>query len=120
MKEFEVQANIRLLATALGWRLWRNNVGVLKDDRGVPIRYGLANDSKFVNKSVKSGDLIGIRPVVITQEMVGSVIGQFVSVECKREGWRPRANDGQEQAQRRWKDVVNKLGGYAIISTGDL
>jgi hypothetical protein len=118
--EVEIQANVRLLASVLGWRLWRNNLGVLKDARGVPIRYGLANDSSVVNKSVKSGDLIGIRPVVITPEMVGTVIGQFVSIECKREGWVFNPNDKHEESQARWAQIVNELGGYAVFSTGDL
>lgn len=120
MIEQEVQANVRLLASVLGWRLWRNNLGVLKDSRGVPIRYGLANDSSVVNKSVKSGDLIGIRPVVITPEMVGRVVGQFVSIECKREGWKYNPNDQHQVAQARWAEIVNKLGGYAIFSVGNL
>ena len=119
-REAEVQASVRLLATVLGWRVWRNNIGVLKDARGVPIRYGLANDSSVVNRSVKSGDLIGIRPVVITPEMVGKVIGQFVWIECKREGWHYNANDAHEEAQARWAKIVNDLGGYATFSTGDL
>jgi hypothetical protein len=118
--ESEVQANVRLLASILGWRLWRNNLGVLKDARGIPIRYGLANDSRVVNKRVKSGDLIGIRPVLITQEMVGTVIGQFTSVECKREGWKFNPNDTHEEAQARWAQIVNELGGYAIFSVGSL
>ena len=76
--ESTIQAKVRLDASKLGWRLWRNNVGVLMDSRGVPVRFGLANDSAGVNKIIKSADLIGIRPVIITQDMVGKVIGQFV------------------------------------------
>jgi hypothetical protein len=120
MNEATIQAKVRLAASAAGWRLWRNNVGTLLDSRGVPVRFGLANDSKQVNKSVKSGDLIGIRPVVITQDMVGRVIGQFVSIECKREGWKPSMTDEHELAQARWAEIVLLHGGYARFSTGDL
>ena len=70
MTEDDVKKVILLKASKLGWRLWRNNVGVLKDERGVPIRFGLANTSKAVNGELKSGDLIGIRPVLITPDMV--------------------------------------------------
>lgn len=118
--ECDIQARLRLEASKLGWRLFRNNVGVMIDSRGVPVRYGLANDSKQVNAHIKSADLIGIRPVLITQEMVGTTIGQFVSVECKASGWKFNPNDSHEQAQQRWADIVTSLGGIARFSTGEL
>lgn len=120
MLEADIQAHVRLAASAAGWRVWRNNIGVLMDARGVPVRYGLANESKAVNSSVKSGDLIGIRPVLITPEMVGQTIGQFVSLECKRPEWKFNANDKHQAAQAHWAKIVNDLGGYAIFTTGQL
>jgi hypothetical protein len=118
--EATVQADVRLMASRLGWGLWRNNVGVLLDSRGVPVRYGLANDSKGVNANIKSGDLIGIRTRIITPEMIGSVIGQFVSRECKREGWKFNPNDPNDRAQQRWIDIINSFGGDAAFTTGEL
>ena len=115
MAESSVQAEIRLRTSQAGWRLWRNNVGVLTDERGVPVRYGLANDSKAVNAHLKSGDLIGIRPVVITQDMVGMTIGQFVSIEVKAPGYKP-GNTAREKAQRAWAALVTTLGGFATIT----
>lgn len=120
MNEASVQSLVRLEAAKRGWKLWRNNVGVLLDAKGRPVRYGLANDSAAVNANVKSADLVGIRPVVITQDMVGSVIGQFVSIECKHEGWKPAMKDTHEAAQRAWADLVMQAGGYAAFSTGQL
>src|SRR5690242_17560516 len=79
--EANVQSRVRLAAPARGFRLFRNNVGVLTDDRGVPVRYGLANDSKALNKALKSSDLIGWRRLPITADMVGSVVAQFASFE---------------------------------------
>jgi hypothetical protein len=119
MLESEVQARVRLEAARRGWNLWRNNVGVLMDSRGVPVRYGLANDSKAVNANVKSGDLIGIRPVLITPQHVGHYIGQFVSVECKRDGWRASATDEHEAAQMRWAQIVLLAGGHAVFATSE-
>lgn len=116
MSESQVQATIRLAASCLGWRLFRNNVGVMRREDGVPVRFGLANDSKQLNSQYKSGDLIGIRPVVITQDMVGKMIGQFVSIECKHPDWNPSQSDERYQAQKRWADLINSLGGYAIIT----
>jgi len=121
LPEADVQANVRLLTSNLGWRMWRNNVGVLMDKRGVPIRYGLCNDSSAVNKRHKSGDLIGVRTIVITPDMVGKRIGQFLSIECKASNWTPPADtDADYAAQLRWADMINEMGGVAIVSTGNL
>lgn len=112
------QSVIRLEAPRYGIWLGRNNVGALLDKRGVPVRYGLANESAQQNAVLKSGDLIGIRPVVITYQMVGYTIGQFVSRECKRPGWSYRGN-AHETAQMNWAMLVNKYGGDAKFATGE-
>lgn len=116
--EADVQAAIRLEASRKGLRLWRNNVGVLPDARGVPVRFGLANDSSAVNAAVKSGDLVGIRPVLIGPEHMGVTIGQFVSRECKAPGWRYRGN-ARETAQLKWAEIVTALGGDACFAAGE-
>src|ERR1700722_18323802 len=82
-----VQSMVRLEAGRKNIRLWRNNVGVLQDETGRPVRYGLANDSKALNEKIKSGDLIGWRPMLITPVMVGATVAQFVSRECKPAKW---------------------------------
>lgn len=110
--EARVQSAVRLEAAQKGLILWRNNVGALKDERGVPVRYGLANDSKAVNDEVKSADLIGIRPLIVTPAHVGHVVGQFVSRECKEPGWR-YTGTAREVAQLRWAQLVYSMGGDA-------
>src|SRR6185312_12961426 len=68
MSESGVQSRVRLEAAKAGVYLWRNNVGAGKlAEGGRFIRFGLANDSANLNKVVKSGDLIGLRPIVVTQ-----------------------------------------------------
>jgi hypothetical protein len=116
--EGRVQSLVRLAAPNVGMRLFRNNVGVLKDERGVPVRYGLANDSPALNKRLKSSDLIGWRRLPITPEMVGYVVAQFVAIECKREGWKPSTRDKHEAAQGAWLALVTADGGYAKFVTG--
>jgi len=111
-----VQSAVRLEASQKGMRLFRNNVGVLPDRNGRPVRFGLANDSPAMNDALKSGDLIGIRRVVITQEHVGYAIGQFVSRECKTEGWQYTGTE-REIAQRAWMNLVVSLGGDAAFAT---
>ena len=115
--EGAVVAQVRLEASEKGLRLYRNNVGACYDDKGNFIRYGLANDSEKMNKAVKSGDLIGIRPVLITEAHVGQVIGQFVSRECKRGDWCYKGTD-RERAQLAWNMHVLALGGDAAFCNG--
>lgn len=115
--EARVQSEIRLEAPAAGVKLWRNNVGVLLDVNGRPVRYGLANDSKALNERLKSADLIGWRRVQITPAHVGTTIAQFVSRECKPSGWTYRG-DAHEEAQARWAKLVTLDGGDARFATG--
>lgn len=115
--EAAVQTDVRLEGAQLGIPLWRNNVGVLMNERNVPTRFGLANDSSALNKRIKSGDLIGIKPIRITPDHVGTVIGQFVSREVKSEGWSYKGTE-REEAQLRWQLLVQQHGGDACFVTG--
>jgi hypothetical protein len=110
------QQRIRLTAPTHGVRLWRNNVGACVDERGNHIRYGLANESTAMNRKLKSADLIGITPVTITPAMVGAVLGVFTSIECKRPGWKYKAN-AREQAQLSWAELILSMGGFAQFAT---
>ena len=118
--EAAVQSTVRLAASRAGWRLFRNNVGAVKTDTGSWIRFGLCNDSKQLNAKVKSADLIGIKPVLITPQYVGLTIGQFVSRECKASDWKYNPNDEHVGAQIHWANIVNALGGDATITRGIL
>ncbi len=119
--EAAVQSEVRLEAAAKGIILFRNNVGVLEDKTGRPVRYGLANDSARLNKMIKSSDLIGWRRVRIEQPHVGSIIAQFVSREVKAGNWTYSGND-HEVAQLAWLKLVNANGGDAQFcnKTGSL
>lgn len=117
--EAAVQTRVRLTASQAGWRLWRNNVGAFTDDRGGHVRYGLCNESAKVNRVLKSSDLIGIRPVLVTPAHVGTTIGQFAAVEVKRGDWKSYHTD-REVAQANFLALVKSLGGVAGFSTGAL
>lgn len=113
MSEAGVQSRVRAQARRNGVYLWRNNVGAFHDaERGVHVRFGLANDSPQINAVMKSADLIGIRPRVIQPGDVGSLIGQFVSRECKHGAWR-WAGTEREVAQQNWAALITSLGGDA-------
>lgn len=118
LSEAAVQNNLRLEGARKGVRLFRNNVGAYEDEDGRFVRYGLANESPQVNKVIKSGDLIGIRPLVVTSQMVGFTVGQFVSREAKPGTWR-YSNTEREQAQLRWIQLINSLGGDAGFANGE-
>lgn len=114
--ETRVSSELRLAAPHNGMILWRNNVGALQDKNGRPVRYGLANDSKALNERIKSADLIGIRKVLITPQMVGQVFGQFASVEAKKRTWQEGEDKEREAAQKEWANLVLSWGGYAQIT----
>ena len=113
------QSQVRIAFSASGGRAWRNNVGALPREDGVPVRFGLANDSAAQNRVLKSGDLIGIKPRIVTQDMVGQLIGQFWSRECKEPGWRYTGTD-REVAQLAWVNLILRMGGDAKFTTGEL
>lgn len=115
--EAKAQQDIRLVAPEFSMTLWRNNVGAFVDDRGIPVRYGLSNDSRKMNRSLKSSDLIGISTISISDAMVGMTFGKFTSIEVKRPGWKYKGTP-REAAQRRWIELVNSLGGSAYFATG--
>jgi hypothetical protein len=79
-------------------RVFRNNCGF---DRERKVKYGLVNGS---------ADLIGWRTLTITQEMVGTQVAQFVSVEVKTSKGRTSSE------QENWKEQVTKHGGLAIVA----
>lgn len=113
--EGAVQQSVRLGAARSGRLLWRNNRGAGKMASGTFVRYGLANDSKVLGDAVKSADLIGIEPRLITTEMVGSTVGVFLSVEVKRQGWK-YSGTLEECAQIQWARIIEAKGGRSIIT----
>ena len=121
VSEAAVQNLCILDAPRKGLHLFRNNVGALKSEDGRMIRFGLANDSKRRNEVIKSGDLIGLEPVLITSAHVGRTIGRFVSIECKRPGW-TYSGQGREPAQLAWIQLVIAAGGRAkfVTDSGEL
>lgn len=130
MKESAVSAHIRLEAARLNTLLYRNNVGMawmgevyklndgsilIKNPR--PVRYGLCNDSKKLNDVIKSSDLIGSTPTIVTPEMIGQTLGVITAVETKPHGWVYRETDKRALAQSKFHDIVKQAGGYAGFAT---
>lgn len=116
--EKSVQDEARLLISKKGGRAFRNNKGVLKDERGVPVRFGLCNDNEKMGKRLRSSDLITCEPVLITPEMVGTVIGQFGAYEIKKRGWHYTGTE-HEQGQLRFGELIIGLGGKFKFWNGE-
>lgn len=102
MREQVIQQQIRLdIGINPEVRLFRNNCGTATDPRtGNFIRYGL---------SPGSSDLIGIRKITITPDMVGQTIGVFTSLEVKTDTGKPSTD------QKKWLSMVTAFGGIAGV-----
>jgi len=115
--EDKASQEVRLRASDWGMKLMRNNSGVLPNPKtNRPVRFGLGNESKKINESLKSGDYIGITPVAITQEMVGKTIGVFTNIEVKAVGFVERESyreNSREYAQNNFNNLTIKHGGMA-------
>lgn len=102
VSEKTIQAEVQMAASQLGARLFRNQVG----------QYQLA-DGRWLSSGlcVGSSDLIGWKPVTITQDMVGKTVAQFLAVEVKRPGQKPSIE------QRAFIAAVCASGGCAGVVT---
>ena len=100
MSEHEIQQRIRLACGHGPVRLWRNNSGALVDQQGRLVRFGLCKGSS---------DLIGLRTLVITPDLVGERLAQFVALEIKT------ARGVVSPEQRAFLALVEQLGGLAAI-----
>lgn len=118
-REITVASRVCLAAGQLGYWIMRNNSGELNDKYGTPVRFGLGNESAKLNKEIKSSDYVGIAPMVITPEMVGSTVGVFLAVETKAEGWHLIPSDERGHAQQRFITEVRQRGGLATFASNE-
>jgi len=100
MGEHEIQQRIRLACGRGPVRLWRNNTGALVDQQGRFVRFGLCKGSS---------DLIGLRSLVVSPEMVGQRLAQFVALEIKT------ARGVISPEQRAFLELVEQLGGLTAV-----
>lgn len=98
--EQAIQQEIRLALGHGAMRLFRNNTGALRDESGRLVRFGLCEGSS---------DLIGLRRVEVTEELLGQMVGQFVALEVKTA--RGRVTEQQE----RFLAMVRQMGGVAEV-----
>lgn len=84
-----------------GCRLFRNNCGAYKDASGRLVRYGLVKGSS---------DLIGLKSITITPDMVGRKLAVFTAIEVKTPTGKPTPE------QLHFVNRVKELGGIAGIA----
>ena len=114
MSERRIQSEILLALTELGLSGWRQNVGTgwagdvqkLKDGSVLirnprPLHSGLCRGSS---------DIIGLRQLIITPEMIGQTIAQFAAIEVKQPGSYP------SKEQRHFLEFVQGKGGLAVVA----
>lgn len=89
MQEADIQRDVMKELSNLGAIVWRNNTGMLRDQNGTPVRFGLC---------VGSSDIIGIWK------------GKFLAVEVKT----PRGK--VTDAQLNFIEAVNRAGGIAFVA----
>ena len=100
LREQEIQQRIRLACGHGPVRLWRNNTGALVDQQGRFVRFGLCKGSS---------DLIGLRSLEITPELVGQRLAQFVALEIKT------GSGTVSSEQRAFLRLVEELGGVSAV-----
>ncbi len=118
--EIPLMRELQIAASAMGARLFRQNVGLawvgrverVQRERAVTVRPGdvvIRSARPFKAGIAGMSDLGGWVPVTITPEMVGSTVAVYAQVEVKDGA---RATGEQE----RWIAAVLKAGGLAGIA----
>lgn len=110
MNESALMHHIMLGAADVGIKLFRNQTGTYKLADGRYLTSGLCKGSS---------DLIGWKPVKITQAMVGKTIAVFCAVEVKSPDPRYKNQSRPTREQQNFIDAIVKAGGIAF-STNNL
>ena len=101
--EKDIERRIIKYCSQIGSTVFKNEVGLAWTKNGYPIRFGLC---------VGSSDLIGITPVVITEDMVGKKIGVFTALEIKKN---KKGSYKATDQQKAFINFINNNGGKAGV-----
>lgn len=103
-RESVLLGRIRIAASTIGARLFRNQVGQYRLESGRTIRSGLGAGSP---------DLVGWHSIQVTPEMVGRRVAVFAAIEVKAPGNRAT------KAQKRWLRAIRLAGGISGVATSE-
>ncbi len=122
MSETNLMRRIHVALSIVGARLFRNNVGTgwagetihIKHPTTVALCPGdvVIHNARALHAGLCAGssDLIGWKPVQVTQDMVGRHLAVFVAVEVKAEDGRVQPN------QKQFLEIVKESGGIAVVA----
>lgn len=122
MKEANVQRLIQMRVSELGGRVLRNNVGLAWVGKLIKkkivwkatLQVGdvLIRNARPLHAGLEEGssDLIGWRPLLITQEMVGRTVAQFVGLEIKK-----TSGGVTSDAQKQFISTIKAAGALAGV-----
>ena len=103
-QETNIMNKYLLHFSGAGAMVWRNNTGKFRS---------MTDPQRIVSVGqVGSADIIGVKPVTITADMVGKVIGQAIAIEVKT----PTGKQSQEQ--KNWQQAFENHGGIHILGRG--
>jgi hypothetical protein len=114
MSEKAIQNAVLLAASHAGFTLWRNNTGQTWAGEATRLKDGsvLIRNPRPLHVGLCKGsaDLIGLRPVVVTAEMLGQTLAQFTAIEVKT----PQGKLSEPQA--RFLAFIESSGGLALVA----
>lgn len=125
VKESRIWRKIRDQLSNGDVRLARNEVGsgvlirhrsqsirqkIIAECHAVALRHGGSAARVAFGLGKGTGDLIGMKRVRITQDMVGQEVAVFLSIECKT------STGATRPEQKAWQQFVNSFGGIAGIA----
>lgn len=100
MSEAKILAAVRIALSKAGVTIWRNSTGALRDRQDRLIHFGLCKGSS---------DLIGLRSVLITPDMVGTRVAVFIACEVKAHNGRATVE------QTNFLRTILEAGGIAML-----
>jgi len=124
-QETDIVHAIQVAVSPTGARLWKNTRGMFYAPGAVKqviaaLSRGDVKSAVAMLKGLRlvaagllapgASDLVGFRPVVVTQDMVGQTVAIYSAVEVKSEGGRATAE------QLHYIDFVRKNGGFAGVA----
>jgi hypothetical protein len=105
VKEANLMRRVMLALSRAGVTTWRNNCGVARYPDGAVVKYGIASPG--------GSDLIGLRSIEVTPDMVGKRVAIFVAVEIKT------PTGKLSLAQRHFLDFVREAGGVGVVARSE-
>jgi hypothetical protein len=119
-KENKATEDVKLRAAMYNATLMRNNTGVAYTKDGRPVFFGLGNEGKKSNDSIRTSDLVGWTTITVTPEMVGKQVAVFTAPEVKKLGFIKKLSynpNTREHGQNIFREQVINAGGIADFVT---